>query len=344
MTRRLRPSTAVLLLATGALVLGGLVVLVSNDDAPRPDSDDEAAGPSPATDGDSRAPAAPAPADPSADGPRPEVLEGLDGWLFFARDVDPDCRGLASFRPPDDVTGDPAVLRYMVNEPKSAFHPEQLAPEQRPAACVDATRRSLRASRATDASAIDVDLALRAARDAGTTVFFEAGSHWSPAGRIVAAEALIEALEPGRWDPNSVVDADLPELHDLRTLLRGPEDPAVVRGPTVARGQVTVVEQQTATLAGETFITFQRSRSGPDGTIDGVTYVVGDSQLAHLLPEIESYFEELVFINWFLVEHGDPPTVPELDPDRLIVQSVERAVIDRFDHPFLGELAARLPQ
>jgi hypothetical protein len=89
--------------------------------------------------------------------------------------------------------------------------------------------------------------------------------------------------------------------------------------------------------------TFERARSDAEGTIGGVTYLVGDSQLAHLLPEIESYFEELVFINWFLVE-VDAVDVDDLpDPDRLIVQTVERDAVVRVADPVLDELAARLP-
>lgn len=272
----------------------------------------------------------------------PDIVVGRDGWLFFADDLDPACSDIGTWPEVDRLRDGPDRLRFIVNEPKSAFYPAQILPADRPAPCVGVARARRRQRSEADLRAIRIDDAIGAAQARGSDVFVPTDSHWSPQGRVSAAEALVEAIEPGLWDPEDVHIDDLPRLQDLGARI-GIEESTTVRGPTVARGPVTVDQRENAELLGQSFVNFQRTRSGADGVIGGVTYLVGDSQMAHLLPDIEPYFEELVFINWFHVELGVRDFGGQPDPDRLIVQSIERYAISRFDDRILDDLAARLP-
>jgi hypothetical protein len=169
-------------------------------------------------------------------------------------------------------------------------------------------------------------------------VFFPHDTHWSPTGRMVVAETLIDTIAPGLWEPEAVIERELRELAVLGRFLGGTE--GVVSGPSVSRPTIDVITMNQQTTA-DGLIQSQWTQATGASVISGRTLLIGDSQMAYLIPEIESYFEDLEFYLWDLLSATSKLPSAE-GVDRVIVQSVETAAGRRFSHPQLERVFGEL--
>ncbi|MFT7610811.1 MAG: hypothetical protein ACI9MX_003898 [Candidatus Aldehydirespiratoraceae bacterium] len=272
---------------------------------------------------------------------QPFVAAGANDFLFFRFQVDLPCGALAAINPPtlpEALDSDPDSRVFVVlNSGKHAFYGDLLKAHDQPEPCVVDERAAARQRMSEATFAIDVDAALESAA-AAEEVFFRHDTHWSPTGRMVAAETLIDAIAPGLWDPGAVIEDEIPELAALGRFLGRTE--GVVSGPTVSRPAIDLTTMNQQTTA-DGLIQSQRTRATGAPVISGRTLLIGDSQMAYLVPEIESYFEDLEFFLWdSLATTSSLPSAEGVD--RVIVQSVETAAGRRFAHPQLERVFGEL--
>ncbi len=64
--------------------------------------------------------------------------------------------------------------------------------------------------------------------------------------------------------------------------------------------------------------------------------------MSYVVPLIAPYFEELRFVNWFLVEGFGFAATDWPDPDRLVVQTIELDAAERFANVQLASILERL--
>lgn len=58
--------------------------------------------------------------------------------------------------------------------------------------------------------------------------------------------------------------------------------------------------------------------------IPGTTYIFGDSQMASVVPYIDQYFEELVFVGWLRTQLGPLPHDRLPAPDRVFIEALDQ--------------------
>jgi len=272
---------------------------------------------------------------------QPFVATGDNDFLFLRFQVDIPCDSLRVIdlpTVPESLIGHGDSRVFIVlNASKHAFHGDLLKSHDQPDTCVVDERTAAR-GRITEATfAVDVDTALDSAAATGA-VFFPHDTHWSPTGRMVVAETLIDTIAPGLWEPEAVIERELRELAVLGRFLGGTE--GVVSGPSVSRPTIDVITMNQQTTA-DGLIQSQWTQATGASVISGRTLLIGDSQMAYLIPEIESYFEDLEFYLWDLLSATSKLPSAE-GVDRVIVQSVETAAGRRFSHPQLERVFGEL--
>jgi len=268
------------------------------------------------------------------DSPSREVAVGEGDWLFGRGWIDNPCDKIDLALRPAIPAGQEDAVTFLIPLPKIHWLADLVEPHDRPPACAPDARERLLERIAADPSG--VALPTIGADPEGS--FYEQDSHWSPLGRLRAAEALIDHIAPGLWEAEAVIPAPVLELNTLRRFL-GYRDDRSVDGFVVDRGVDFDIAEQTTGLG---LLIWQRSRVSGGPVIPGTTYMFGDSQLAFMVPDIEQYFEELIFIGW--LRTGFPLDLDSLpQPDRVIVEAVEAAVPRAFATPMLLDVMERLP-
>jgi acetyltransferase AlgX (SGNH hydrolase-like protein) len=268
-----------------------------------------------------------------------QVVAGADGWLYLEEYLDPDCADIRAAAGYASLAEDTDEFAVLIARPKAAFHPEPLSSFGAADACVAGARREV--DRVLGDRSVDVDTALAEMAAAGADTFLRDDTHWSTAARLVIAEAIVERFSPGLWDDDAVAEAQVPRLAVLRRFI-GQQVGGDMPGHVVER-QVEFDEQVLGELFAEPLLLEQTSRSLEPDVIPGVTYIVGDSQMAFVVPLIDSYFEELYFVNWLTIELGADDLGALPDPDRVLVETIESAARTRLADPVLPAILERLP-
>lgn len=264
------------------------------------------------------------------------VAVGDDGWAFSRSWVDLPCEDLASTNGPVLDQPTPAGLTWMVPFGKAFWLDDRLEPHDRAEVCVNAERTALRDRMVADPAGIDINLAFDADPEA---YFYKRDPHWNGAGRVVVAEALVDEFAPGLWDDSAVSETSETVIMGMDRFL-GINDLSTVANYKIDRGlDVTYVGDQTYGLG---LLIFQHSRVN-GASIPGMTYIFGDSQMASVIPYIEQYFEELIYVGGLRAELGPLPLDRLPAPDRLIVEALDQWALKSFNNATMLAVAALLP-
>lgn len=105
-------------------------------------------------------------------------------------------------------------------------------------------------------------------------------------------------------------------------------------GLVVDRGPVTEVERVELDDSDQIFSVTTQSSS--PRLIPGTTLIVGDSQMAFLIPALSSYFEEIVFLNWLTFELNPATKIPAAD--RVLIETIEQDESERFSSETMNRL------
>jgi hypothetical protein len=269
------------------------------------------------------------------DSTTPLVAIGDDGWLFSRSWLDVPCESLDAIRRPDVPPVSDGVFTYLVPLAKAYWLSDLLAPHDRPNGCTAAARENLRVRLGDDPDWFDVNAAID---DDPAGSFYRRDPHWNSRGRVRVAEALVERFAPGLWDPDAVVAGEESVIPGMDRFL-GLGARRTFADFTIERDVSFEVEQQSFGLG---LLIWQRSTAKGD-VIPGTTYIFGDSQMASVVPYIDQYFEELVFVGWLRSSLGPLPLDDLPSPDRLVVEALDQWADRTFLDPVIAQVAERLP-
>jgi hypothetical protein len=281
----------------------------------------------------------------------PNVIPGLDGWVFPRGAFEPDCRFTADeiARAVTDAaerfrsTGQ--AFRFVLVPDKHVIYPERVRPDLAfPPACNETGRPVLQDMLADQAPAtIDgITLLLRekADRPDGPALFYSMDTHWTPSGAILAIRALIQSIDPALWSEDDVVvDGTFKRTMDLARQLgirRIEETPKLVVRPSVKTDREDL---EIPIDVGNARAVFHITASGDRPLIAGRTVVVYDSAFGNSIPLVAPFFEDATWVHvGDLVNH--PELAELLGPfDTVIVDRVERGLYATDLARALGALA-----
>ena len=137
------------------------------------------------------------------DSTTPEVAVGREDFLFDRDRIALSCEAIDAIETPALPEGNADLVTYLVPFPKSHWLDHLLEWYDRPPPCQAEAREALRDRLAGDAEAFDVN-SLFEAEARPRQLFLEGDQHWSPEGELRVAEALIDHLVPGLWEPEAV--------------------------------------------------------------------------------------------------------------------------------------------
>ncbi|GJM36760.1 MAG: hypothetical protein DHS20C19_01270 [Acidimicrobiales bacterium] len=267
------------------------------------------------------------------DASSPLVAIGDNGWAFSRSWIDVPCADIDAIAAP---SGSPFIT-WTVPIAKSHWLDHLLEPHDRGDACTESARKDLRERMTDDPRGLDVNQAFD---DDAAGRFYRRDPHWNGAGRIAVAELIVERFAPGLWDPGAIVATEESLLQGMDRFL-GVNDRSTVADVDVDRG--ITVEHVSDPVDGLGILIWQHSRAHADDVVPGTTYMFGDSQMASVVPEIEQYFEELIFVGWLRAALGPLPYDQLPAPDRVFVEALDQSAAQSFQQPVLAEVIARLP-
>ena len=280
----------------------------------------------------------------------PDVVIGRDGWLFYIRELQPQCGASAGdvLAQIDRLAAAAArngqQFRFQVAPDKHAIYPEQLPPAVSPEEpCTDRQRSDMRAGMAgRPGVALDAwgpILALRQADPAGQHYWRE-DSHWSGGGAMPAIQMLVESLAPGVWNPADVKTEDVQKSPgELATLLGQTAEETAPR--TVVRRAGTLDRAALPTRARLTNAReIRHYRVSGVPVVPGRTLMIYDSFLGNVQARVAPWFEESIWVHWQdLLQHPElAADLPEFDS--IVVSRAERGT---YDTDFIELLAPVLP-
>lgn len=273
------------------------------------------------------------------DSTTPFVVAGDDGWLYYAPYLAVDCQALQGLRDRLPLARtDGAEVWIMVSEPKASYHPEPLPAEWAEPGCAEDARASIRTAPGSVGVLHD---RLQSLVSDGRDAFLRDDTHWSTAARLEVAETIVETIAPGVWDPGAVREVDVARTAGLRRVL-GWSVGGTMPGHQVAFPvDVEVADYRTLQGGGDLLMRQTSSGMAPQ-RVEGTTYLLGDSQLAYVIPLIAPYFEHLRFENWPLSERRGEPFADATEPGRIFIQSIEPSASQRLADPDVAEMIARL--
>ncbi len=264
------------------------------------------------------------------------VAVGDDGWLFSRSFTDVSCETLDAIVAPRVPDGAENAFTYLVPLTKAYWLDDLLEPHDRPPACSNAARERLRATLRDDPQGFDVNAAID---DDPLGAFYPRDPHWGPQGRVRVAEALIERFSPGLWEPDAVVSQPEEVVQGMTRFL-GSNDIDTIMGTAIERDVELTIEKQTFGLG---LLIWQRSTVADGAVIPGTTYMFGDSQGASIVPYIDQYFEELIFVGWLRAQVAPLPMDNLPAPDRVIVEAIDQWADEVFTTPAIKDVTDRLP-
>jgi hypothetical protein len=286
----------------------------------------------------------------------PNVIVGLNGWLYTRTELDPACRFSA-----DEVLAalDRTVVRtdavglgfrLIVPPDKHTIYPEHITPGSGLGeACSDERRPAMQAgmaARAAHAIELWTPIAAAHADDPDWPLYFAKDTHWTPLGAVIATRALVESVAPGLWDDRQMptegfanYETDLSRVIGLPSKERVPR--LVVRpGVIVERTTIaTSVDLQSAPDIGQYRV------AAPAEAVEGRTLILYDSFFRTNEARIAPWFRDSVWVH-----SNDLARSPELVADlpsfdRVVVERVERSAynldLDALLAPVIAAAAAR---
>jgi hypothetical protein len=266
------------------------------------------------------------------DSPSPKVTLGQSGWLYYTLSLNKPCIAPAEV---DDFADRIARAERIVNATgrnlvvaiapdKATIIPEFLPEDDD--SCVAEVAQVL--------SELDEPQALltiwdemRRARANDRPIYFRLDTHWTHAGAAVMAEAIVETLAPGGWDPAAVRQvATVDHEGDLTVLLGLPSTEPTDELATVLTG--TEQSEAVRALFTATGAEYEGARAVDFSTtgkpiVAGHTLVLHDSFGWSLTPMLSPYFESVAFIR-----DNDPGTIA-LHDDVVAASTIVDVVVQR---------------
>lgn len=269
------------------------------------------------------------------DSPTADVLVGDGGELFLTNSIRGLCGRDASAGEILDVVdryarilGRADIPLFVVFSPNKAFlYPERLpARAERLARCSAESRAELREALAKRRGFVFIDLwaEFERQREAGQRMFPRLGRHWESWAGIVQARAIVDAIEPGLWDPGAVVAHGVqPHRAELpyRFMNLDVDDPRELY--TIERPGVHSVRRTYPLAVGANWlVTERRQESDGPPLIPGRTLVVFDSFFDDS-SDLYQYMETAVFVHWELMKYSKEVARLFRTADRVVLQVVE---------------------
>ncbi len=269
--------------------------------------------------------------------PSPDVIRGVDDWLFYRDDLVALCPvGAAELVTRLDAAAAAFAaagqeFRFIIAPDKHVYYGDRRRPDDGiPAPCTDAARPSVRAALATrGAFAVDGWSAVDSARAAlpGTELYFRQDSHWVPVAALMAIRDLMLSLDPALWSEADVVAGEPRAFQmDLAQILGVPRTEAAL-DPLVRPGvqlRTTAVEPPAGLHL--PYPIQQISAQGDRRLLGGRTVVVYDSYFGRATNKLAAFFADSTWIHIDDLKQS-PDLVRQLGPfDRVIYEEVERYV------------------
>jgi len=290
--------------------------------------------------------------------PDAQVLVGGDGWLYFREGVQADCVDEEVIRAAVDEVGLAGrvlaaagkELVLVVAPNKEAIYPEHLGGHSGETGCADANRAAWRALIPTAGLAGYLDtwgILSEAKATAPGLLYHRLDTHWTSLGSGVVAEAILENLAPGLWEPEAFV---LGESEERRGDLSG-----LIGLPLSEMADYWAVRREAAPatssepLGGGVKAVISTVAGIPTTGSRGL--VLHDSTGRALVRHLRPYFDSLTTVRFpgnTAFGGGTPWLAPRLQSaDVLVLVSVERALLSRLTGDFpaalVGALAEVLP-
>jgi len=276
------------------------------------------------------------------DNPNDEVTIGTNGWLYYTYSLTRPCLT------PDDVDAFVDTLERATRVVEAtgrelivAIAPDKatIIPEFLPEGldtCVDENAAALNTLDGPD-NFVTVWDEIETARANELPIYFRIDTHWTNEGAAVMAEAIVDRLAPGGWDPEAVQEVATVDYEgDLTVLLGLPTSEETVEQRVVLTGDTTRNERRLLTAAGNEYEeAVSVDFTSTDAPISGHTLVMHDSYGWALTPMLAPYFEDAAVIH-----ETDPAAGHMWDDvgaaDTIIHVSVQRSIQDIITGPDLA--------
>lgn len=269
--------------------------------------------------------------------PNPDVIRGVDGWLFYRDDLVPVC----SVQAPELIARLDAItaslsargqaFRFLIAPDKHVFYGDKRRPDDGiPTPCTDLNRPALRAAiDARPAVAVDgwasVEAAAREQPD--VSLYFRQDSHWTPTAALSAVRDLMRSLDPAIWSDADLVPTDPVAVQmDLAQILGLVETEQAVN-PLVRPG-VRLSPLPVNVPAGSSlpYPIVRYAATGDRPVLPGRTVIFYDSYFGRHTEQISTFFADITWVHIDDLKRS-PDIVRGLgDFDRVIYQEVERYV------------------
>jgi acetyltransferase AlgX (SGNH hydrolase-like protein) len=278
----------------------------------------------------------------------PRVLLGDGGIPFLTEDFTLPCQfpfdaartdaGLRGLRAAAARSG--RTITIAIAPDKSAVLRDRLGPRADALmACSDRVRAATEQTWGADPAApvLTTWKPLQAAATRSADIFQTGDSHWTSAGSLIWAQALIHHLvvqgeAPRQLDgaPHAEPDGERPADGDLYRLM-GISRPGTVPEWTVDRPEVNVRARSVPSPSGRGVAEFRAwpaTADTPRPLIQGRTLVVDDSFFSRAEGQLAPYFRDLSVMHWadFLTALQDG-TLPAFD--RIVLETVQRGWPER---------------
>lgn len=270
-----------------------------------------------------------------------QVIEGSDGWLYYAQDMTSKCEpdqpisatiaDLVSLRSAIEASGRQLVL--VVAPDKSTAEPAHLPANYPDKECAAQVTGPFWQGVVQADGALDLRPGLaEAAVTSGRPVYYRQDTHWNDLGSLVMLRAVANHIQPGitgTWQsvPDGVVrpGADLPPMiastgRDVEIhYTLGPDGGADRTGPTLAAMPTPV-----------------RFTSPPtNGMVSEPVALLGDSFLAHASRYLPAVFSDATAIDYARFDTDQAAVESVLASGKVVVIEVVERVLTSGVAPFL---------
>jgi hypothetical protein len=238
------------------------------------------------------------------DSPSDQVTLGNSGWLYYTFSLTRPCLDpdqVATFV--DAVGRAERAVAATGRELLVAIAPDKatIVPDFLPADSGDCDLQVADALNALEGpdGLVTVWDEMRTARARPRPVYFRLDTHWTNEGASVMAEALVDELNPGAWDPEAVREVARSDHEgDLTVLLGLPSsEPAYDLETQLPGATATRVTRPLLTAAGAEYEKAVAVDFSGESIVPGHTLVMHDSYGWALTPMLAPYFESATFIN-----------------------------------------------
>ncbi|MBM6400996.1 alginate O-acetyltransferase AlgX-related protein [Phycicoccus sonneratiae] len=281
----------------------------------------------------------------------PSVVEGRDRWLYAGGDFVNACHPqLGVEETVERLERMTTLLRehgrtvaVVVVPDKSTVVDDGLPARYLGRACA-AERKDAFWSAYTgrDPDFLDLRPALEEADAGPGRAYLRSDSHWTPAGALVYARAVVDHVAPGTWEQSEVrAGAPFRKQGDLASVLL--EDRVdEVPGWDVVRPEVRLDSES---RSGDFTFRTQQSSDDPGALVRGRTAIIGDSFTFNSRAAWTPWFERSTTRHWVKTE-PDLVLHEMVESDTVVLELVERDIatgdLGVFDEAFVDRLEAGL--